>query len=60
MIVSLLPSHPRIRLSVHSWTIAKRLIMGSFENFATAKANAPPSKAVGYDNARPPRTPSLL
>jgi len=29
----------------------ENLFMGSFESFAAAEAGAPPSKAVGYDNA---------
>ena len=29
----------------------ENLFMGSFESFAAAEANAPPSKAVGYDHA---------
>jgi len=33
----------------------EHLFMGSFESFAAAEAGAPPSKAVGYDNAEAAR-----
>ncbi|MBU1443432.1 MAG: methyltransferase, TIGR04325 family, partial [Gammaproteobacteria bacterium] len=34
----------------------ENLFMGSFESFAAAEAGAPPSKAIGYDNAEAAKT----
>ncbi|MDM0107465.1 TIGR04325 family methyltransferase [Variovorax sp. J22R24] len=34
----------------------ENLFMGSFESFADAEAHAPPTKAVGYDNAEAAKT----
>lgn len=34
----------------------ENLFMGSFESFAAAEAGAPPTKAVGYDNAEAAKT----
>lgn len=34
----------------------ENLFMGSFDSFAAAEAGAPPSKAVGYDNAEAAKT----
>jgi len=53
MLSSLLP--PSVREAAYRRKFLENreenLFMGSFESFAAAEAGAPPSKAVGYDNA---------
>lgn len=58
MLASLLP--PAMRQSAYRRKFMENreenLFMGSFESFAAAEAGAPPSKAVGYDNAEAAKT----
>jgi putative methyltransferase (TIGR04325 family) len=53
MLSSLLPSSVREAAYRRKFldNREENLFMGSFESFAAAEAGAPPSKAVGYDNA---------
>ncbi|MGJ7509334.1 TIGR04325 family methyltransferase [Variovorax sp. GT1P44] len=53
MLSSLLPSSVREAAYRRKFleNREENLFMGSFESFAAAEAGAPPSKAIGYDNA---------
>ena len=59
MFSSLLPSSVRetaYRRKFLENPQSENLFMGSFESFAAAEANAPPGKAVGYDDAKAAKT----
>jgi putative methyltransferase (TIGR04325 family) len=58
MLSSLLPSSVREAAYRRKFleNREENLFMGSFESFAAAEAGAPPSKAVGYDNAEAAKT----
>jgi putative methyltransferase (TIGR04325 family) len=58
MLSSLLPTSVREAAYRRKFldNVEENLFMGSFESFAAAEAGAPPSKAVGYDNAEAAKT----